>query len=266
MKKFVRAQTARRWKELRREIRRAARNPGDPEAIHDVRVAVRRFLACLRTFAPFFKKRQGNKLRKPLRRLLKRCGEVRNRDIAIGLLRGTPAAAVLERQRAEREKALIDELRRARKHATGRLPLEVRDAPAWEPGLLAQVRELFARGRTAAAPGSTHAALHRFRLLAKRFRYTLEIFQSLPDAPRAGMKRVLARLGGLQDRLGAINDCITARSLVRGNKAAQARIGAQLPAREAGFRRYWKAHFGPPAEQRWRALAERIEDACKSTS
>lgn len=267
MKKFVRAQTVKRWKQLRQQIRRTAQKPADADAIHDVRVAIRRFLACLRTFAPFFEPRQVKKVRKPLRKLLKRCGEVRNRDIAIALLRGLPVVAILERQRSQAQQPLIEQLRRAHREITGPLPLEVHGAPQWQPGLPQQVSEFFARGRTAAAAGATPAAMHRFRLLAKRLRYALEILQFLPGTPRAATAAALTLMAGLQDRLGAINDCVTARSLVRRNRAAVARLDALLAARKAAFQRYWKAQFGPGTGQRWRAMAARIDEiACKSTS
>jgi CHAD domain-containing protein len=58
----------------------------DPEAIHDLRVAIRRFDESLRLFPDFFPHWEIKKIRKRLRRMLDLTSEIRNRDIALEYL------------------------------------------------------------------------------------------------------------------------------------------------------------------------------------
>ncbi len=77
--------------------------------------------------------------------------------------------------------------------------------------LPAQVARFFKTGRKAFASGSIDD-LHRFRIAAKQFRYSLEVF-----APVYGAKLNvrLASLKELQDLMGKFNDLATARELVK---------------------------------------------------
>ena len=276
MRKFVRTQTRARWKKLRAELRRASGSPRDPEAIHDLRVAIRRFVQCLRHFQQFFDAPEVKRIRKPLRKLMKRCGEVRNRDIAMGLLcqaglTEAPVMRALERQRMDAEKELVRTLRawRKRKNCARSLKVEQGGEGPWDAGsgpaenarrvLPQDARKLFEAGDAAAAPGAAHDAMHQFRLSAKRFRYTLEIFQPVYEARKADMKRGLDGMRGLQDRLGAINDCVTACELLKDDEAAVAAIDKIVPGREAEFRRFWKARFGLASRKRWIARLSAAE-------
>jgi CHAD domain-containing protein len=85
MRQYVRRQTAALLGKLEREIARAA---GDhsPDAIHDVRVAIRRLSRCLRVFAQFYPGQSWKKARAELAVLLHAAGAVRDRDIAVELL------------------------------------------------------------------------------------------------------------------------------------------------------------------------------------
>lgn len=71
--------------------------------------------------------------------------------------------------------------------------------------------ELFAAGRRAARGKIKLKRLHKFRLLTKRFRYTLELFRPI-YGPALGER--LAQLRRLQSHLGRINDCSATRSLL----------------------------------------------------
>src|SRR3974390_1292225 len=83
---FVQVQTSARLKKLNKELRAASRKPDDVEAIHDLRVAIRRLTECLRLFDHFFPGRP-KKIRKRLSKLMDSCGATRNCDIAIELLK-----------------------------------------------------------------------------------------------------------------------------------------------------------------------------------
>lgn len=270
IQQFVRAQTVRRLKKLRVELHRATEQPEDPGAIHDLRVAIRRFTQCLRTFAAFFEAAQSKKIRRRLKNLRDWCGAARNCDIALDLVRqaglGDDALAVrLEGERRRAEKELVRRLggRRKRKKVRSWLkdpPMLSAPAEGWNPEqdaaqnamriLPRLAADLFAAGDHASAAGATHQALHQFRLEAKRFRYTVELFQPVYGAE---IERALKALRGLQEKLGSINDCVTTLELVKGHRQTVIAIRKLLAARESEFRRHWKHHYGRAARERWAA-------------
>ena len=113
MREFVRLQTLTLLRHLATEVNRAARTI-DADAIHDLRVAIRRLGRCLRVFAQFYPGHSWKPVRRHLSDLMGTCGSVRDRDIAIGLLEkaGVPAASPLVRQLDQERRAADEELRR----------------------------------------------------------------------------------------------------------------------------------------------------------
>jgi CHAD domain-containing protein len=113
MHEYVRLQTGILLAGLASQVNRAART-GDAEAIHDLRVAVRRLSRCLRVFAQFYPARSSKPMRRRLGGLMDACGSVRDRDIAIELLEkaGVPAASPLVRQLDRERRAADEEMRR----------------------------------------------------------------------------------------------------------------------------------------------------------
>ena len=113
MREYVRLQTRILLRGLTVQVNRAAR-AGDAEAIHDLRVAVRRLSRCLRAFAQFYPGDSWKPIRRRLRRLMAACGGVRDRDIAIELLEkaGFPPVSPLARRLDEERHAAARELRR----------------------------------------------------------------------------------------------------------------------------------------------------------
>jgi CHAD domain-containing protein len=109
---------------------------------------------------------------------------------------------------------------------------------------------LFRAGRDAAKAGSTHHAMHRFRLTIKRVRYTLELFAHLYGAEAAA---IMDPLKGLQEKLGAINDCAATLVMVQHNPAAAAAVRGLAEKRESEFRKYWKLHFEPRTRVQWKS-------------
>jgi CHAD domain-containing protein len=111
------------------------------------------------------------------------------------------------------------------------------------PGL---AEEYFRVGRKAV--GGTHGAkaMHKLRLRTKHFRYTLELFR---DVYGAGLEKRLEMLKPVQDALGDLNDCASARELL-GNGARK--MNAYLKEREqekmAEFEAYWRGVFDAPGE------------------
>jgi CHAD domain-containing protein len=221
------ASLAARWKKLRRELRRCRRSPS-VEAVHDLRVAMRRMISALELVRERPEGRGADKLRRRLRRQLRRFRALRDAQVQLaeigGWVRRFPALGPyvealearerrLRRQAARRARAIRLEsfdrtVRRVRRllRASGG---EIREA-ALEAVGRAVARVLRRRRRAA---GGAPEALHRFRIAFKRFRYAAEALR--PVVPELTV-RTMRRMHDLQLLLGAIHD-------------------TQLLARDAGF-------------------------------
>ena len=101
--RFARAHAARLLKKLAKQVRRTTRLQ-DEEAIHDLRVAIRRLSQCLREFRQFFPRQKTPKILKRLSRLMDSAAEIRDRDIAIELI-GKPESEIVAGLKSEREQA-----------------------------------------------------------------------------------------------------------------------------------------------------------------
>jgi CHAD domain-containing protein len=116
--------------------------------------------------------------------------------------------------------------------------------------------QFFTAGRAAAAQDTTMDALHRFRLLTKRFRYTLELFH---DYYGDGLDRRLDSLHTVQQLLGAISDCAATQDLILGREDLAAagraaflrKLKRTAALRVAAFRNHWLANFSDPARERF---------------
>lgn len=121
MRQFARQQTAALLDRLEAVVDRAAHS-GDAEAIHDVRVCMRRVSCCLRVFAPLYPDRHWKKIHRRIGRLMSAAGAVRDCDIAIelaGRCGMAPRHAIVTRLAARRDqagRALLAEIRRWRRH------------------------------------------------------------------------------------------------------------------------------------------------------
>jgi CHAD domain-containing protein len=119
MQDYVKLKTAELLRKFAAEVDRAAEDK-DPDAVHDLRVAIRRLSRCLRAFAQFYPGRSWKKLRAQLSDLLHAAGAVRDRDIALELVAKAgfgPRAALAIQLRAERDEAhgkFVAEVRRWR--------------------------------------------------------------------------------------------------------------------------------------------------------
>lgn len=114
---YARQQISARLGRLAFEVHRAARTM-DVDAVHDLRVAIRRFSQSLAIFASLLPKRPVKKVRKRLKRIRDAAGRVRDLDIALALVTAQgldPAGPIASRLAAAREQAkpaLTEELRR----------------------------------------------------------------------------------------------------------------------------------------------------------
>jgi CHAD domain-containing protein len=237
-----------RLRRLQREMRRCARGPGEPESVHQLRVATRRLDAVLRLFEPLYSPRRLKKARKQVRRLRQAARQVRDLDVLLEKLalsddgahdlsaltaelrlRRDDAMCELHRAlRKRRRKRLRDQIARlrpvldSRESLPGELPFE-------SAGML--LRPCIAAFQSAAAADlSDTAALHRFRLHGKRLRYTLEL---LWGAKETGAAAELTRfLKDLQEQLGQINDHASASDILGAAADASTVAEVKLQARQ----------------------------------
>jgi CHAD domain-containing protein len=89
----------------------------DPDTIHDLRVSIRRFSHCLREFSRLFPRKDVRRVRRRLRGLMELAAEVRDRDIALG---------IIAKSNLNSTEPLANKLRKQRKEAQADLQLSVR--------------------------------------------------------------------------------------------------------------------------------------------
>ena len=117
MREYALQQTALLLGRLRVALNRAARD-GDPDAIHDVRVAMRRVSRCLRVFAQFYPDGSWKKIRRRIAGLMAAAGAVRDCDIALelagraGIVKRNQMVAQLTSRRHKTGRELLAEIRR----------------------------------------------------------------------------------------------------------------------------------------------------------
>jgi len=118
MPAYAALQAATRLDRLAYELGRAGKS-ATPDAVHDLRVSIRRFESCLRMFRDYFPGKESKKVRKRLREILDLAGRVRNRDIALDLGRqaGLPAQGALLRAWTQQRRQAGQELASALKRA-----------------------------------------------------------------------------------------------------------------------------------------------------
>jgi CHAD domain-containing protein len=260
----VRSQTAQRLKKLETELKVASKH-ANADAIHDVRVSIRRLSRALRVFRAWFDAGKVKSIRRRLRKLMEGCAAVRNCDVAMEVLlaAGWQAPELVtglekERQHMRQKLALkLESWRRRDRVRKWRGCLRAGHSLAKDTGEYARrlfpamLEDLFRAGRDAARMGSSHQRMHQFRLKTKRLRYTLELFETVYGE---STKPMMGSLKKLQEKLGAINDCATTIEMVRRDRGAAAAVRRLAAQREAEFRSFWKKHFGTRELSRWKAV------------
>ena len=116
-------------------------------------------------------------------------------------------------------------------------------------------KEFFERGNEAVQTVASSRELHQFRIICKRFRYTLELFTSIYGPALNARMEAIKRVQGL---LGDINDCDMARRMLSSYKG-DGGVGLWLKRRQRrrveAFRGYWSQTLASGAEmQSWRTF------------
>ena len=218
---------------LKARIGDALKSP-EPDQVHDLRVALRRFMqvVAMRHSTP-------KKISRELKDMMDLAGEVRDCDITTELAAKVGASKrVLRRlhrrhNRAERDllSGLHDWIDSG-KAAQWNSRLKGRVAVS-EEALQKLVRRLFKRAKAAE---KSDKELHPLRIAAKELRYTLEL----------GAGRNLDEIKELQTQLGDINDRATAERMLDeagASKRVLRKIRNRHDRKVRSFRRYWRATF-----------------------
>jgi CHAD domain-containing protein len=253
-----------------RLVKRCARHsPQDAEEIHRLRVAIRHVDAALITFDSLLPGRKCRRLRKRLRRLRRKAGEIRDIDVLLDRVAGCggsngatapePGADLSEDRRSlslelraaarneiddhlkRRTRRIVD---RTRWRGAGTAPLLSAAAAEFLTRVAADARKYGARDL------SELKRLHRFRVGLKRLRYAVEFLQAgLPGGPVVELQAVLSglqqRLGDMCDHAAAVQLLAAERESPRGAASAAAldelieREQALLATQQAGFVAWW---------------------------
>ena len=205
---------------------------GDPEFVHQARVALRRLRSAIKLFAPVLPPDFVAAYGQTWRTLAGALGDTRNWDVFLEETLPPIAAAFPEHRDIKRlRKAAQRRAGNARRSVIGllavseypRLLLEftaaiytLNDSASVSLKDFAR-RQIAAYARKARKLALRHAELspeerHKMRIAFKKLRYSLEFFA--PVLPQRRLKPYLAALAQLQDELGLINDHVTAETLI----------------------------------------------------
>lgn len=236
----------------------------DPDAVHDLRVAIRRFTQALNVFKPCFPGKEKRKIHRRLKRLMTQAGAVRDWDVAFSMLtksRSAEAAGLrpkIQSQRKEGERVLIGSLKRrierksslkwrtALESALGSAEEGICHDPIAETArrtLPHMAKDFLELGNSAAQAKSTPQKLHRFRVACKKFRYSLELFAPLYGS---SLKRWIETIKHAQNLLGEVTDCATTAEIVSAYKdlrATSAWLRKRGRRKTEEFRQWWPDAF-----------------------
>ena len=207
---------------------------GDPEFVHQARVALRRIRSALRMFAKPIGVERANAWRKELSYAARTLGDARDWDVFVtetlpAILASHAAQGGVQRLResaARRQAQARTSAREAiRSSRYARAILEVSrwlatPAVAGDAGSLEDFAAKLLRKRhqrladdLARLPEADMAERHRARIDAKRLRYVVEGLAPALDALAA--RRYARQLSRLQDALGSANDAVAGERLLQ---------------------------------------------------
>lgn len=216
--------------------RAQALNWRDPEGVHDMRVLLRRLRSAIHDFHPYFRKR--NLPRPKLRAIARRLGAVRDEDVALIALKELISQAEREAAAGIQQIALIRKERRTKARAALKNVIKEPALEELRRNFLAKLRSITIavphknRDPQTAAVGPSFRALgvhvvnermkdfttasrclyrpyqvnelHELRILAKRLRYSIELFDACWGKAAVDSAKEVAEM---QTSLGELHDC-----------------------------------------------------------
>jgi CHAD domain-containing protein len=205
---------------------------GDDEAVHDLRVALRRARTALEIGRTVFGRFRADETRRALRDVQSATGVLRDEEVLLELIEGLgvdrPDVRGWLEARRRREKRLRSALRRSIRSGGLERGRELIDAllafrvkPARERRLLKfAVRAVDSAvggvERVRDVPIDDVEGLHELRIACKRLRYTIETFSDVLPPEKDALAAVATRL---QKRLGDVHDIDVALACVRRARA-----------------------------------------------
>jgi triphosphatase len=260
---FAVDQAHRQLRHLALKINRAIKSC-NADAVHEVRVAIRRFTQAIAVCRTCFRETDMPKNRRRLKKIMSEAGEVRDIDVALKFIarfrvpHAVHLRSKLQSLREESARLLVAELRKWTdrrmsfkwRAALKSAPMPDKDARSEEATHeLAQralgriAKDFLKQGNEASSPGASPKGLHQFRIVAKKFRYALELFQPLYGS---SLDAVVARIKHASALLGDLNDCVTVAGIVAqykgGNRLAD-RLKRRQHKKTEEFRKYWTEEF-----------------------
>lgn len=251
------------------------------EPVHQVRVSARRAAAALKLYRDFLPRKDARWLKRRLRDLRRAAGVARDIDVLEQRLRDARLGPELKQRLHQQRRAAELPLRQAVEKLTAGHKLmdhsaalldgvrwPHRDEPDFATWSVGQCGPLF-EALVAALPSRPDdlAALHRFRVAAKRARYAVELL-----APGVGpvlRREVYPLLSQLQTRLGDIQDRVTcchrfAELLADVNRPDQLQHLSQLTAEQSNQLRadlssFWR--WWTPRAPRLRKVVQSLREA-----
>lgn len=254
----------------------AKRADKDDEYVHQLRVSTRRAHAALQMFGSLLPPRRSERLRKQLKKLRRAAGVARDLDVLASRLSrraetssNSRLQSILDRietERAVAQKKLVVERKRLKRTdfestAQGLLKrVHWRDSLP-EPLFREVAQQTFRTAiddflKAAKADLSQLTRLHEMRLSGKKLRYAMELLAGIFEP--SFRTRLYPHVQEIQDKLGHVNDHVTAATLLKTwseePEANDAELLAQTAREEHEFAEATSRQF-----QTW-WTAQRIED------
>lgn len=202
------------------------RERGNPEALHQARVALRRLRSAFSLYKDLLQDDESQRIKGELKWLAGAFGTARDVDVLLTRQPSPDLRALLQTARAARYAELFEVLGGARGRALlidlhewlhcgefqSTAPAELRERSAVdfaEAVLDRERRKLKKHGRTLAKVSDDER--HEARKDAKKLRYAADFFAALFDDKRGVRRhsRFIEAMTGLQDRLGTLNDLVS---------------------------------------------------------
>ena len=207
-----------RWKTCRAEFERCKAEFSN-EAVHDVRVALRRLLSLVRLLHSISPRRRLRRLSRALKDQLDQFDDLRDTQVMLAEISETvaelPQLEAFQSHLKKVEKSLLRELRKwfkeldlkevTRRIRKTRESLKEEEKADWSAPVLQSVDDAYltAWKRFELVDPAQPASIHRVRVAFKKFRYMVEIIHPmLEDFPEANLKR----MNGYQTLMGEIQD------------------------------------------------------------
>jgi CHAD domain-containing protein len=205
---------------------------GDDEAVHDLRVALRRTRTALEVGRSVLGRFRADETRRALRDVQSATGVLRDEEVLLELIEGLgvdrPDVRGWLEARRRRERRLRSALRRSIRGGgldRGRELIDALLAFRVKPSRERRLLKFALRAVDSAvgrieqvrdAPIANVEGLHEFRIACKRLRYTVETFSDVLPPDKITLASVATRL---QKRLGDIHDIDVALACVRRARA-----------------------------------------------